>query len=182
MGHLARQRALRPIGHPELTGSEAGIGVSLATLRLHRQGRQGVGGFTRLGDTNGERIRSQRRRCIAKLAGVMDRRGNSRELLQQVGTHQRGMATGAAGQDLNPLDAGIEAVVKRQRDGSLRKQAGRKMSGHPDSRSLGLLVDLLEHEMAELAFVRHLLRGAELGRHPLLPFAGAVIQLHSQGG
>ena len=42
-------------------------------------------------------------------------------------------------------------------------------------------MDFLEHEMAEAALISHVIAAAQLGGGPLLAFAGAVIQLNTQG-
>ena len=98
----------------------------------------------------------------------MNRRRNTRELLQQMGTNKSGMPTGAAGQDLDPLNPGVKAVVEWQCDGPIRRQPRRQMPSHPKSSRLGLLMDFLEHEMAKMPLVRHLLGSAELGRQSVL--------------
>ena len=94
--------------------------MGLATLGLHGESRQGVGGFTRLRHPNGEGVGRQRRRGIAKFTGVINRRWQPGELFQQVGTHQSRVATGATGQDLNPLNAAIKRGFKGKRHGHLR--------------------------------------------------------------
>ena len=150
-------------------------------VRLHRQSRQGVGRLTGLGHTDREGVGSQRRWCVAEFTGVMDRRGDPGVLLQQVGAHQRGMATGAASQDLNALEAGVKGIVEGKRHRCFRGQTLRQMTGHPELGRLGLLMDLLEHVMTEVAFVRHVIRTRENRRHALLPLPLGVVELHPEG-
>ena len=55
------------------------------------------------------------------------------------------------------------------------------MPGHPQGRRFGLLVDLLVHEMAEAALVRHVLGAREQGGVALLADPRAVVELDAQG-
>ena len=92
-------------------------------LGFHGQSSQGVCGFTGLRHPHGEGIGGQRRRGVAEFAGVMHGCGNSGELLQQMRTHQRRVATGAAGQDLDLIQARIKRRIKGQRDTHLGRQS-----------------------------------------------------------
>ncbi len=161
VGHLTGEGTFRPVGHTQLSRCESRVTVSRPPFRLHGQSRQGVGGLAGLGHTDREGVRSQRRRCIAEFTGVMDRRGNPGVLLQQISPHERGMATGAAGEDLNTLEAGIEGIVEGKRHRRLRCQALRQMTGHPELCRLRLLMDLLEHVVAEVALVGHMIRAGQ---------------------
>ena len=150
-------------------------------LGLHHQGSQGVGRFTGLGHPNREGVGGQRRRRIAELTGVVHRCGHPGELLQQEGPHHRCMAAGAAGQDLNPLNPGVEGIVHRQRHRLLRRQSLGQVARHPQLCGLRLLMDLLEHEVAELALVGHVVHTAELGGHALLARPCRVVELNTEG-
>ena len=55
------------------------------------------------------------------------------------------------------------------------------MAGHPQSRGLGLLMDLFEHEVPETALVRHVLGATQQRGGALHPSTGGVIQLDAQG-
>jgi len=63
-------------------------------------------------------------------------------------------------------------LVKRRFEGKghghLLRQPLRQMTGHPKLGRFGLLMDLLEHEVAEFTLVRHVIRAGEQGWHPLL--------------
>ena len=110
----------------------------------------------------------------------MNRSRNSRELLQQMRANKSRMPTGTAGQDLDPFNPGVKAVVERQCDRPLRRKPRGQMPSHPESSRLGLLMDFLEHEVAEMSLVSHLLSSAELGRQPVLTLTRSVVQLHTQ--
>ena len=105
VGHLPGQGTLRPVGHSQLPRRKGWIALALAALNIHGQSRESIGRFTRLGDTDGEGVGSQRRWRIAEFTGVIHAGGDTSELLKQISPHQSSMATGAAGQDLNALDA-----------------------------------------------------------------------------
>ena len=55
----------------------------------------------------------------------------SRQLLQQMGPHHRGMAAGAAGQDLDLLNPRVEGIIHRQRHRLIRRQSLGQMARHP---------------------------------------------------
>ena len=101
--HHPGQGALGPVGDAQQPRPVGRIGHQPATLLLHRQGRQGVGGFPRLGHADRERVGAQRRRRITKFTGIKNACGDTGQLLQQIGAHLGGVAAGAAGQDLDPL-------------------------------------------------------------------------------
>ena len=54
------------------------------------------------------------------------------------------------------------------------------MTGYPQLSCFGLLMDLLEHEVAEFTLVRHVVRTGEQGWHPLLTLTLRVVELHPQ--
>ena len=51
---------------------------------------------------------------------------------------------------------------------------------HPEPGRLGLLMDLLEHEVAEMPLVGHMLLAAEKRRAALLPRTAGVVELNPQ--
>ena len=120
----------------------------------------------------------QRRRRVAEFTGVEHAGGETGQLLEQVGAHLGRVATGAAGQDLDPLHPGVDVVAEGQ--GHQATALG-QMAGHPQGRGFRLLVDLLEHEVAEAALVRHVLGAAEQGGRALHPAALGVVELDAQG-
>ena len=65
------------------------------------------------------------------------------------------MAARAAGQDLNLIHIVVKSLRKRQCNRISRSQSGREMAIHPKSRRFRLLMDLLQHEVAEVALVGH---------------------------
>ena len=178
VGHQATQGALGTIGDPQQSGCEGKTAVGLPALLLHRQGRQGVGRLPRLGHADREGVGGQRRRRIAEFTGVIHAGGDAGELLEQVGPHLGGMAAGAAGQDLDPLHALVDRVVEGERHQGL----GGQMAGHPEGGRFRLLMDLLEHEVAEAALVRHVLGAAQQARGALHPLARRVVELDPEGG
>ena len=177
VGHQAPERALRPVGDPQQPRRLGGIGKVAAPLLLHRQGRQGVGRLPRLGDTDGEGVGHQGRRCVPEFTGVVHRRGEARQLLQQIGTHLGRVAAGAAGQDLDALDPLVHRIVEGQGHQGLLRQVAR----HPQGRRFRLLVDLLEHEVAKAALVGHVLGAAQQAGGALHPGSVAVVELDAQG-
>ena len=56
------------------------------------------------------------------------------------------------------------------------------MPSHPKGGRFRLLVDLLEHEMAEAALIRHVLGAAKQAGAALNPLARSVIKLDAQRG
>jgi hypothetical protein len=50
------------------------------------------------------------------------------------------------------------------------------VAGHPQGRGFGLLVDLLEHEVAEAALIRHVLGAAQQARRALNTITSDVIK------
>ena len=56
------------------------------------------------------------------------------------------------------------------------------MARNPQRGGLGLLVDFLEHEVAEAALVRHVVAPTQERRRPLNPRSGLVVELDAQGG
>ena len=114
VGHEPAQGAFGAVGDAQQLGGIGGIGHQEAPLLLHQQGRQGVGGFARLGDTDREGVGAQRRRRVAKFAGIKHRSRNARQLFEQVGPHQGRMAAGAASQDLDPLHPLKHGLIEGQ--------------------------------------------------------------------
>ena len=108
------QGTFRAVGDPKQAGREGRIGNGAATLLLHCKRRQSVGRFTRLGHPNGEGVRRERGRGVAEFAGVIDAGGDPGQLLQEIGPHQSGMATGAAGKHLDALDSFEDALIEGQ--------------------------------------------------------------------
>ena len=186
MGNEPAQGALRPVGDPQQPGRVGRIGPQGAAVLLHRQGGQGVGGLTGLGDPDRQRVWSEGRRRVAELAGIEDIGGDTGQLLEQVSTHHRGVTAGAAGQDLNPLDALINVLIEGQGHEAMAAGRGRRgfrqVPGHPEGRRFRLLVNLLEHEVTEAALVRHVLGAAQQGRGALYPDARLVVELDPEGG
>ena len=115
VGHKPAQGAFGAVSDAQQLGGVGGIGHQQAPLLLHQQGRQGVGGFARLGDADREGVGAQRRWRVAKFAGVEHRRGDAGQLLEQVGPHQGRMAASAASQDLDPLHPLKHGLIEGQR-------------------------------------------------------------------
>ena len=176
VGHQPAQGTLGPVGDAQQARLVGRICQPLAPLLLHHQGGQGVGRLPRLGHPDGEGVGPQGRRRITKLAGVKHVRGDPRQLLQQIGAHLGRMAAGATGQDLDLLHPCIYSLIQ----GQGHQSALRQMAGHPKGRRFGLLMDFLEHEMAEAALVRHVLRAREQAGGSLHPAALAVVKLNAQ--
>ena len=150
-------------------------------LLLHRQSRQGVSRFTRLGHTDGEGVGGQRRRRIAKLTGVMHAGGHTSQLLQQMGPHQSRMAAGATGQDFDALHTLQQSLLQGQRHQRILRTAGLGQMAHqPTGRCFRLLMDFLEHEVAKTALVRHVISALQLRWRALLPFTSGVVELNAQ--
>ena len=110
----------------------------------------------------------------------MNAGGNSSKLLQQMGSHQGGMAAGAASQDLNALHTLEQAALNGQGHQRVIGAALWQMAQQPTRGGFGLLVDLLEHEVAEAALVRHVVGALQLGGRSLLPLTGFVVELNAQ--
>ena len=91
------------------------------------------------------------------------------------------MTTGAAGQDLNLFNPGVKGIVHRQRHRLFRRQSLGQVARHPELCRLLLLMDFLEHEVAEFALVRHMVHSAELGGHALLARPRCVVKLNAEG-
>ena len=182
--HHPGQGAFGPVGDAQQPRPVGRIGHQPATLLLHRQGRQGVGGFPRLGDADRERVGAQRRRRITKFTGIKNACWDTGQLLQQIGTHLGRMAAGTAGQDLDPLHPLKHLSRQRQRHQWSRCPCHnlRQVPGHPKGGRFRLLVDLLEHEMAEAALIRHVLGAAKQAGTALHPLARGVIKLDAQRG
>ena len=87
------------------------------------------------------------------------------------------MATGAAGQDLDPLHP--LKHLRRQGQGhqgaGLAGQGLRQVPGHPERRRFRLLVDLLEHEVAKAALIGHVLGAAKQAGAALYPPPSLVV-------
>ena len=182
--HHPGQGAFGPVGDAQQPRPVGRIGHQPATRLLHRQGRQGVGGFPRLGDADRERVGAQRRRRITKFTGIKNACRDTGQLLQQIGAHLGRMAAGAAGQDLNPLHPLKNFSCQRQRHqwSCFPCHNLRQVPGHPKGSRFRLLVDLLEHEMAEAALIRHVLGAAKQAGAALHPLARGVIKLDAQWG
>ena len=178
VAHQPPQRTFGPVGNPQHARGIGRVAVTLASVLFHDQGREGIGGLPGLGDADREHLGRQGRRCVAEFTRIKHSRGQAGHLLQQVGTYLGRMATGAAGQDLDALHTAVDLLIKGQgHQGSLGQVAG-----HPERGGLGLLMDLLKHEMAEAALVRHVLGATEQAGVALHPLTGGVVQLNAQGG
>ena len=125
--------------------------MALALRLAHRRQRVGRLAGLRQGDDDGVAV--QRRIAVAELAGVLHFHRHSRELLEQIFTHQRGVIAGAARRHddairlTQPLHVEIEAA-EMGRAVALFQSAAQGVLER-----FGLFVNLLEHEMLEAARV-----------------------------
>ena len=90
------------------------------------------------------------------------------------------MATGATRQDLNALHAFVKGFIKRKRHRIACGQPHRQMPVNPEPRRFRLLVDFLQHEVAEMALVGNVIRPTERGWGALLPRSFRVVELDPQ--
>ena len=123
-------------------------------------GLQRVDGLAGLRDAQREGVRVEDRIPVAELAGDVDLHGQARPVLDRVLGHQsgvKGRATGHHEHLVDPLDLVFAhpELVEVQAPGRVDPAP----EGVPDR--LGLLVDLLQHEVVEPA----LLRGGEVPLH-----------------
>ena len=123
-----------------------------AALAFHfAQGRQRVGRLAALRDGEHQRVVVQRRIAIAQLAGVFDFDRQPGEGLDLVLAHQAGVPTGAAAGD---DDAAQRAeLLRREVEAAELRRGGVAIepAAHDVFDRLGLLEDLLEHEVVEAA-------------------------------
>ena len=148
----AGQRRQHRIG---LAGDGGGAHVddgrdALALRPAVAQRRQGIGRLAGLRDEHGEPARRQRRLAVAELRGDVDLHRQARIALQPVLADQPGEIGRAAGRDGDAVQLGRVDAEVGQRDAALGEVdvVGERMADH-----LGLLVDLLGHEVAEVALV-----------------------------
>ncbi|MNJ33041.1 hypothetical protein D3C77_277200 [compost metagenome] len=112
------------------------------------QAGQGVGGLARLADGDGQRPLGHGRAAVAELRGDFHVAGQARILLEGVFADLAGVEGGAAGDDLDALDRG---EVHGLDLGLARDQVEVFRQGVLDA--VGLLMDLLLHEVAVLALL-----------------------------
>ena len=119
--------------------------------QLHR--RQGVGGLAGLGDADHQHILAEQRLPVAVLRGVVDLGRQPGQALDQELPDEAGVPRGAAGDQVHPLHTaqavGREPVVAEVDPGAVAVEVG--ADGVADG--IGLLEDLLEHEVAEAALL-----------------------------
>ena len=150
----ADRRRRRPRGRCVLptTLHSASVGWPLR-LRL-AQGRQRVGRLARLRDGDDDGVAVDGRIAIAELAGVLDLDGDAGELLEQILADQRRVIAGAAGRQDDALDL---AQLLRCRGSGRRSGRVRVGVVEPAAQGVlqrfGLLVNLLEHVVLEVALV-----------------------------
>ncbi len=110
---------------------------------------QSVGRLPRLRDGEAERARGDRRIAVAELGRGLDVCGKAGQTLEQVTPDHAGVRSGAAGHDVQPVDAGEVEPVRRGGAASDGVQVARQrvLAG------VGLVVDLLLHEMPVVALL-----------------------------
>ena len=116
------------------------------------QGGQGVGGFAGLGDGDEQGIRLHDDLAVAELTGDFDLARNTRQAFEPVTRDHAGVVAGAAGDDLHIAHLGEQLGglwAERLDQHLVLAQAAFQGALH----HRGLLVDFLEHEVAELALV-----------------------------
>ena len=133
--------------------------VALA-LRL-AQGGQGVGRLARLREGDDDGVAVDGRIAIAELAGVLDLDGNAGELLEQILADQGRVIAGAARRQDDALDLAqlLRVEVQAAEVGAAFVIVEPAAQGV--LQRLGLLVDLLEHEVLEVAHIDVARRGLQ---------------------
>ena len=130
-----------------------------------------IGGFARLRHEQGRAAGVERRLAIAELRGDIDIDGEPGPSLEPVFSNQAGIERGAARRQRQPVELG---EVERQR-GNVDAVRGEIDIGHQRMADhLRLLVDLLGHEVAMVAFVDQESRRQRTGDRTLDRLAVAV--------
>ncbi len=140
-----------------LAGDRAADGVGdrddrRATLSREAGRGDGVGGLAGLGDRDDERPLVDRRRAVAELRADRRARRDADPVLDGGGADERGVVRGPAGDELDAIDRGErlrEALELLEPDVVL----ARHPTGDRLAQRLGLLVDLLEHEVLVAALL-----------------------------
>ncbi len=144
--------------HGGLVGVDDGGGGQPLVL-AEPQGGQGVGGLARLGDGQRQGPWRQGGLAIAELRGYLHVDGQAGDPLEQVFADQAGVAGGAAGHDLDPLQR-LEVDVPWRR-GLHRHRI--HIGAQGVLAAVGLFVDLLFHEVPVIALLD---QGGRGGDHP----------------
>jgi len=168
---LTHQRADADVADRQ-AGQVAAIGLGIA------QGGQGVGGFTGLGDAHEQGVRLHRDAAIAELAGHLDLAGDAGQFFEPVTGDHAGVVAGAAGDDLHVAHLGEQLGslrAERLHQYMVSAQAAFQGALHDG----GLLMDLLEHEVAERALVGGIGAFVVLHRFALHRLAVGVPDLHA---
>ncbi len=146
---LARDRAADDV-------DDAEHAPALALDFLHR--RQGVEGLARLADRDIERVALDDRVAVAEFGGRLGMRRQPRQLLDQMRADRAGDIGRAAAEDLDAAD--VEKLVCGELDAAQMRRL--KARFEPAAQGacdyLGLLGDLLPHEMGVFALVEGLVR------------------------
>ena len=134
-------------------GVDDAQGRAAAFLR-HLEGGEGIGGLPRLGDPDHDRALFEHRVPVSPLRSVLDGRGQSAQLLEQVGSDYRGVPRSATGREHDAL-----RIAQSRRDVPETAETDAGGPGHdPASQRLRdrfrLLVDFLQHEMGVSAAFR----------------------------
>ena len=130
-----------------------------------------VGRLARLGDGDDQRVRVERRRAVAELRADVRADRQAGPVLERGGPDERGVEGAAAGDELDPGDV-LEALGQPGDLVDHDPVVPVDPPGDALAQRLGLLVDLLEHEVLVAALLGGLGRPVD-GRHGALA-RGAV--------
>ena len=115
---------------------------------------QGVGGFARLADRQGQQTLFEQGIAVAKLMGIGHLAGDAGQLLEQDPADQAGVVGGATGGDPDPVHS-VRALIQPsqplQSHPFAAIRTGPDPGTHGSGDHFGLFVDFLFHEMVEAA-------------------------------
>ena len=160
-----RHRYLRPgprvedvVGLPGQAGADhVGQGQQGGALRAGQAGRcQGIGGLPGLADGEGERALPDQWVAVSQLVRVGHLGGYGRQTLEQGTAYHAGVVGGPTGRDPDLVHVGGVAPHPREfverRLGAAAGVLAQAAAQRPGD-DLGLLVNLLEHEVVEAALL-----------------------------
>ena len=150
---FAGERGFRLVADGQRGHVSAGVIVAAVAegLGIAQRGER-IGGLARLRKRHEQAVLGHHRVAIAIFARQFDVAGNTRHRFEPVARDQPGMMTGTAGHDMDRLDA-FEQRLGLGADAGGKDIVGRDPALPGFGQRPRLLVDLLEHEMAIVAFL-----------------------------